>query len=138
MTELDDDDIKRMYFGLIMLYEYFHVTLLNDKSKAGYANERLSGDIFKEDFHLLWLKFMNEFGDSNVVDDLNDDDKSTIELVNYLYDEYGLTSVFRDESKTAVLQNESVKSLIKSSPILTMVFKDRYVHQIKRPCGFGI
>ena len=65
---------------LPFVYEYINVTLRRDQSKNGTTLKKLQSDdvVSKEDFNSLWKNLSNVF---NTLEGLNDDDRSTIELI---------------------------------------------------------
>ena len=134
MTDLEEDEIKSLCASLYAADEYVSVSLLNDQSKKGLAELNITnGSLTKEDFTNQWHRVITLIEPL----DLNEDDRNTFELVKYLYEEYGLTSTFKKELLTAILQNERFKTMVEGNFVLEYMLKSHYGIESNR-CEYSL
>ena len=129
MTDLEEDEIKALCVALYAADEYITVSLMNDQSKQGLTELNIiNGSLTKEDFTNQWHRVITLIETL----DLNEDDRNTFELIKYLYEEYGLSSTFKKELLTAILQNERFKSMAKGNFLLELMIKSHYDIELNR------
>ena len=123
---LPDCEIKRLYLYLLISYEYICVKLVGDQTKSGMTQKKMEtgDDISENDFHSLWIDVFNMLDGLIEDNKLSEEDKFTIKLADYLYNEYRLTSEFIKELVSALLQNKNVKTAIKNDPFLCKIIEN--------------
>ena len=87
--KLPNREIKQLYLYLLIFYEYISVNLVGDQSKSRMIQKKLeTGNVISEnDFNSLQIKFFNMLDGLKEDNRLSEDDKSTIKLADFLYNE---------------------------------------------------